>query len=140
MQKLQSAISLFFIFSCTTTHTIQKHGDCFVTYLNEQNKNNDTLTIRILKTVVLDTSATLIHGTLLDYKTSKPISDANVELFSLDLKFTAKSNNSGEFEIFQNLREGPWNINISHENYSCLYIVNAVQAGGEWLEIKLQSK
>ena len=140
MRTLQLTIFLFFILSCTSTSTIQKHGDCFVTYLNKKNQKNDTLTIKILKTVVFDTTANLIHGILLDYNTSKPISGANIELFSFDLKYTTISNSNGEFEIFQNLREGPWNINISQPSYSCLYIVNAVQSGGEWLEIKLRSK
>lgn len=152
MRILQLAIFLLFMLSCKTTRItkytaaistsekMQKHGDCFVTYLNEKNQKNDTLTIKILRTVFFDTTAIFIHGTVLDYNTPKPISNADVELFSLGLKFTTNTNSNGEFELFENLRDGAWNIKISHKNYSCLYIVNAVQAGGEWLEIKLRSK
>ena len=127
--------------SCSLPRPLGKHGDCLVTYLNKKNDKNNTKIINILKTASFDTSATLVHGHILDYETSTPISNAIVNLFSYTIAFTTTTNINGEFEIFKDLRQGTsWNMNISDTNHTCLFIVNAIQADGEWLEIKLHRK
>ena len=141
MRRILFSILIILSVSCSLPRPMQKHGDCLVTYLNKKNNRNNTEIINILKTISFDTTATLIHGYVLDYETSKPIVNAAVSLFSYTIAYTTSTNNDGEFEIFEDLTKGHgWNININDSNHICLFIVNAVQANGEWLEIKLHSK
>jgi hypothetical protein len=134
-------ISLFLL-SCSTSETtkiVRDHGECNVAYLNIDNSKNDTSRVKFIKGVVFDTTATLIHGYIVD-SSLQPIQNSDVTLFNRDQRITLLTNNQGEFEIFQNFYGGAWNLLVKNENYICLYLVDVIQTGGQWFYIKLQHK
>ena len=129
-------------FSCTSlksNKTLREHGECNVAYLNIDNTKNDTSRIKLIKAITFDTTATLIHGYIVD-KVFNPILNSEVTLFNSTQKIKLQTNNDGEFEIFQNLFGDNWNLLVQHQNYICMYIVDVVQASGQWFYIKLESK
>ena len=133
---------LLFLFSCTSTKSnkiIREHGECNVAYLNIDNSKNDTSRIKFIKGVVFDTTATLIHGYIVD-SSFRPIQNCDVSLFNRNEQITLQTNSNGEFEIFQNLYQDGWNLLVKNPDYICLYIVGVIQTGGQWFYIKLARK
>lgn len=131
-----------FIFSCSSsksTKIVREHGECNVAYMNIDNSKNDTSRIKFIKGVVFDTTATLIHGYIVD-SAFQPIQNSDVTLFNKDERITLLTNNQGEFEIFQNFYRDGWNLLVKNEQYICLYVINVIQTGGQWFYIKLQYK
>ena len=106
-------------------------------YLNIDNSKNDTSRIKFIKGAVFDTTATLIHGYIID-NLFQPILNSDVTLFNQNQKITLLTNSIGEFEIFQNFNQDGWNLLVKNSNYICLYVVNVIQTGGQWFYIKLQ--
>ena len=140
MQRTAWILMSLFLWSCAGTKPnkiIRDHGECNVAYLSMDNKNNDTSRIKLIRTAVFDTMATLIHGYLID-SAYKPIQNADVKLFHRDQQITLLTNSKGEFEIFKYLNGDPWNLIIRHKDYICLYVVDVAQTGGQWVYIKLQ--
>lgn len=133
---------LLFLISCSPTKSgkiMREHGECNVAYLNIDNTKNDTTRIKFIKGVVFDTTATLIHGYIVD-SSFKPIQNSDVTLFTQNQKITLLTNTQGEFEIFQNFYQGSWNLLVKNPDYICLYVVGVIQTGGQWFYIKLQHK
>ena len=143
MLKVYSYIVLLFLLSCSSTKSntiVREHGECNVTALQVNNKYNDTSRVKFIKSVIFDTTATLVHGYLIESNSFRPIPNAEVTLFSRNEKIITSTNLKGEFEIFQNLNEGPWNLLVKHSNYICLYISAVIKSGGQWFYIKLEPK
>jgi hypothetical protein len=143
MKKMIVVIIYIFILSCSSTKSVKvvrDHGDCYVATLNLDNTFNDTTRIRFIKGAVFDTTAILVHGYIIDSKTLLPIQNTEVRLFNMNRQITLQTNNQGEFEIFENLHESPWNLIFRHPEYICLYVVNVIQTGGQWISIRLEHK
>jgi hypothetical protein len=133
---------LLFLISCSpakSNKVIREHGECNVAYLNIDNRKNDTTRIKIIKSVVFDTTATLIHGHIID-SSFKPIQNSDVTLFNQNQRITLLTNSQGEFEIFQNFYQGGWNLLVKNPDHICLYVADVIQTGGQWFYIKLQHK
>jgi hypothetical protein len=142
MKTIAFLFVLLIMLSCYSSKIIKPvrdHGDCNVAYLNIDNNKNDTSRVKFIKGVVFDTTATLIHGFIVD-SAFHPILNADITLFNSDKRIKLLTNSVGEFEIFQRLEDGGWNLLIKHENYVCLYVVDVIQTGGQWFYIKLEHK
>jgi hypothetical protein len=83
----------------------------------------------------------MIHGYLIDRFSSQPVVDASVTLQGKSNSFQTKTNDKGEFKLFNNplCNEEVWNLNISHSDYQCSKIKYSQLNGGVYLKIKLQS-
>ena len=141
MQKFVVLIISIFLASCSSTKStkvVRDHGDCYVATLNFDNSLNDTSRVKFLKSAVFDTTATLVHGYIIDSKTHKPILNTDVEIFNSRERIKLLTNSQGEFEIFQDLGNSSWNMVFKQQNYICLYVVNVIQAGGQWFIITLE--
>jgi len=142
MKAIYFIPALLFLISCASTREkiiVREHGECNVAYLNMDNAKNDTTRIRFIKAAVFDTTATLIHGYIID-SSFAPIQNSEVTLFNRDQRITLLTNSEGEFEIFQNLYPAGWNLLVKNPDYICLYIVDVIKTGGQWFYIKLQHK
>jgi hypothetical protein len=143
MDKFIYTLIFISLLSCSSTKTlkiVRDHGECYVATLNFDNTLNDTSRIKFIRSVVFDTTATLVHGYIIDSKTLLPIQNTEVKLFSRDNKITLLTNSNGEFKIFQNLYATSWNMYFSHSDYICLYVTDVIQSGGQWFYIKLEHK
>ena len=143
MQNLSILIIFISLLSCTSTKTkkiVRDHGECYIATLNFDNTLNDTSRIKFFKAVVFDTTATLVHGYIIDSKTLLPIQNTDVKLFTRKEEITLQTNSQGEFDIFQNLNTDSWNMVFRHPNFVCLYVANVIQTGGQWFYIKLERK
>lgn len=143
MEKIGILIIFISMLSCSsvkTTPIARDHGECNTAYLNFDNKLNDTFRVKFINSVVFDTTAKLIHGYIVDSKTLLPVQNTDVKIFNKNQEITLLTNNQGEFEIYQNLWGDSWNMIFKHPDYICMYVVDVVQAGGQWFYVKLEHK
>jgi hypothetical protein len=140
MHKFNIFLLLIVFFSCSTGKIIRDHGECYATQLSADNRLNDTSKVKFIKSVVFDTSAILIHGYIVEKNSYQPIEHADVAFINRRRFIKTHTNSQGEFEIFEDLEEGQWNLSVKHDNYICIYVLDIVKAGGQWFYVKLEHK
>ncbi|MEO6253205.1 MAG: carboxypeptidase-like regulatory domain-containing protein [Ferruginibacter sp.] len=94
--------------------------------------------IKLLRTVVFDTTAILLHANVADLNSNKPIGNAIVSIFNTQEKYSDTTDANGGSEIFRNLSQGKWTLEIQHADYYCLLVSDIIHSGGQWFDIKLR--
>jgi hypothetical protein len=139
--KISVLALLVFCYSCAAQKS-SPSIDCDKVNFSSDNIKNDTNKIIFINAVVFDTSACMMHGYLIDRNSFLPISNASIFLKGKANEFKAKTNGSGEFEIFENdlCNKEVWELNITHPDYVCSRINYSQLNGGVYFKVKLLKK
>lgn len=125
--------------SCSTSKIDSSHA-CDVATFHYYNESNDTSKVCIKHAYATDTTICIIHGYVVDRKTSKPIKGAIVVLQHLDDIIRDTTSKTGEFEVSHiEFRGNEWNLQISSQNHICLK-VNKLYQFESWGEIDVEFK
>ena len=114
--------------------------ECAIITFRIGNKGNYNGCIKLINSVVFDTTATLIHGYVTDKKTNKPLENAFVKFYDGQEQYLDTTNSKCEFEFFKNISKEQWNLKIVRPQYECLIINDIIHAGGQWFDFKLSKE
>jgi len=128
-----------FLSTCCQAQKLQL-STCDTIQATSKTKLNSGTSIELLKSVVFDTTATLLNCQLMDAKTLSPLVGATIQISNTSRSIVKRTDKKGEFEIFTNLEPGEWNLKVEMPGYQCLYVINIIQRGGQWYKIMLSHK
>jgi hypothetical protein len=136
MRKITTFTILILILTSCTNSKRNNLSDCEII----SDFTLDRSKVELINSVVFDTTAILVNGTIIDLESKAPLNNAEVKLYNKNINFIAKTDSSGEFKIFENLKPGQWDILIQHDNYDCLVVKDIIKSGGQWFVFKLNRK
>ncbi len=136
MKKITATTILILIFTTCTNSKRNNINDCEII----SDFYSDKLKVELINSVVFATTAILVQGTFIDRETKEPLINAEVKLYNNKMNFFSKTNSSGEFKIYENIKPGKWDLLIKHTNYNCMIIKDLIKSGGQWFIFKLNQK
>ena len=128
MRKITASTILILIFTTCTNYKRNDINDCEII----SDLTSEKSKVELINSVVFDTTAILVHGTVIDRETKEPLINAEVKLYNNKMNFFSKTNSSGEFKIYENIKPGKWDLLIEHTNYNCMIIKDLIKSGGQW--------
>lgn len=131
MLKCLLTLNILFV-SCLTRQEASSN-ECITTHYSDS-----TVHYSIIKKVVFDTTASLVHATVIDVQSRKLLSGAQMQLIRGDEKIQIRSNKEGMAQVFQDGIQGHWDISFSAPGYSCLTIKEFEIGGGQIISVRLQ--
>lgn len=135
--KILTPTTILILFFTTCTNSKRSDlNDCEI--ISEF--SYDKTKVELINSVVFDTTAVLVHGTVIDRETKVSLINAEVQLYDKKVEFMTKTDSSGEFKIFENIKPGQWDILIKHDNYDCMIVKDLIKSGGQWFVFKLNEK
>lgn len=136
MRTLTSASILILLFTTCTNSKRNDLNDCDIISGLTSNKSK----VELIRSVVFDTTAILLHGTVIDRETKKFLINAEVKLYNKKINFITKTDSRGEFKIYENIKPGKWDLLIKCDSYDCMIIKDLIKSGGQWYIFKLNEK
>lgn len=87
---------------------------------------------------VFDTTANVFRCRVVDSLTKAPVSEVKLQFIQGNQKIEFYTDSTGEAGVFRDNFRGLWELNIEHDQYKCLKIIDIKIGGGVWADIQMK--